>query len=143
MRSDSNHCRLLGHITIDDLKLDDANGLKVWLHGSRKREARWGRLDDWGAAQLERRAKQVGSGALIYRGNGSEESQHMSCCNAIRDTLLRAGLNNEPDVQPPSITAWAGLMALEETGSIDGAAMRLGFRSLDAATHFIGFNWRG
>jgi hypothetical protein len=67
----------------------------------------------------------------------------VSCCNAIRDVLIRAGLNSEPDVQPPSVAAWAGANALEETGTIDGAALRLGIRSLDAAAKFINFNWRG
>jgi molybdenum-dependent DNA-binding transcriptional regulator ModE len=33
-------------------------------------------------------------------------------------------------------------MALEETGSIDGAARRLGIRSLDAAAKYINFNWQ-
>jgi hypothetical protein len=57
--------------------------------------------------------------------------------------LIRSGLDSEPDVGPPSIAAWAGVMAHEETGSIEGVALRLGFRSLDAAARFIGLNWRG
>lgn len=133
----------LGHITVDDLDLDCSNGARVWLHGSRNREARWGFLDDWGATQLERRAKQLKkSKFLIYTSNGSEDSRHVSCCNAIRDVLIRAGLDREIDVKPPSVAAWAGVNALEETGTIDGAARRLGFRSLDAAAKFIAFDWR-
>lgn len=132
----------LGYITTDDLDLDCENGPRVWLHGSRNREERWGFLDDWGATQLERRAKQVGDGYLTYASKGSEESRHVSCCNAIRDTLIRAGLDSERDVKPPSVAAWAGVNALEETGSIDGAALRLGIRSLDTAARFINFNWQ-
>jgi hypothetical protein len=79
---------------------------------------------------------------LIYNSNGSEESRHVSCCNAIRDVLIRAGLDSEADLRPPSVAAWAGVNALEETGSIDGAALRLGIRSLDAAAKFINFDWR-
>ena len=135
----------LGYIAIDDLDLDNANGPRVWLQGSRNREARSGLLDDWGATQLERRAKQVKkkSSHLIYTSNGSADSRHVSCCNAIRDVLIRCGLDSEQDVRPPSVVAWAGVNALEETGSIDGAALRLGFRSLDAAAKFINFDWRG
>lgn len=131
----------LPHITVDDLDLDNVNGPRVWLHGSRKRVARWGFLDDWGAAQLERRASKVKSGHLIYMAGGGEESAQRSCCKAINDTLVRAGLAGEPDVRPSSLVAWAGVVALEETGTIDGVARRLGIRSLDAAARFIDFKW--
>jgi integrase/recombinase XerC len=36
----------LGYITLDDLDLDCSEGPRVWLHGSRNREPRWGLLDD-------------------------------------------------------------------------------------------------
>jgi hypothetical protein len=131
----------LPHIVTDDLDLDNANGPRVWLHGSRKRNKRWGLLDDWGATQLERRASAITGKRLIYRGDGSEESQQASCCIAISDTLVRAGLAKEPDVRPASLTAWVGTVALQETGSIDGVARRLGYRSLDAAARLINFDW--
>jgi hypothetical protein len=60
----------------------------------------------------------------------------------LKDTLVRAGLHGEPDVRPSSLVIWAGQMALEETGSIEGVALRLGFRSLDAAAAFINYAWR-
>jgi integrase len=130
----------LGFVTIDNLDLDNH---RVWLHGSPKRASRWGLLDDWGIVQIERRARSLkGTRHLIYGGKGSDESRHMSCCNAIRETLIRAGLDAEPDIRPPSLAAWAGTIALQETGTIDGAARRLGFRSLDAAARFIGFEWQ-
>jgi hypothetical protein len=88
----------LPHITIADLDLDNSNGPRVWLHGSRKRVERWGLLDDWGATQLERRANDIKGDCLIYRGDGSEESQQASCCIAISDTLVRAGRAKEKDI---------------------------------------------
>jgi hypothetical protein len=132
----------LPHITIDDLDLDNANGPRVWLHGSYKRVDRWGLLDNWGARQLEQRAKEVKETRhLVYQGSGTEEAQQISCCIAIKETLIRAGLGKEPDVKPASLPAWAGVIALEETECIEGVARRLGFRSLDAAAKFINYDW--
>jgi hypothetical protein len=133
----------LPHITIDDLDFEHADGSRVWLHGSRKRRERWGYLDDWGVAQLERRASALrGTRFLIYQGGGSEQSQQASCCIAIKETMIRAGLAGEPDVRPNSLAAWAGVMALEETDKIEGVALRLGIRSLDAAAQFINYDWQ-
>lgn len=133
----------LPYIEIDDLDLDAPHGPRVWLHGSTKRVDRWGLLDNWGATQLERRASSLrGTQRLIYQGGGSVAAAQASCCNALTETLVRAGLNSEPDVRPASLAAWAGQMALEETGSIEGVALRLGFRSLDAAAAFINYTWR-
>jgi site-specific recombinase XerD len=133
----------LPHITIDDLDLDDKNGPRVWLHGSRKREERWGLLDNWGAAQLERRAKSLKlTKHLIYQGSGSEESQQASCCIAIKETMVRAGLDAEPDVRPSSLMSWAGVVVHEQTNSIEEVARRLGIRSLDIAARFINYDWK-
>jgi integrase/recombinase XerC len=133
----------LPHITTNDLDLDNANGPRVWLHGSRKREERWGFLDDWGATQLERRAKSLKKTKhLIYQGNGSEESQQASCCIAIKETLIRCGLDTEPDVRPSSLMAWAGAAIHEEADSIEHVALRLGIRSLDTAARFINYDWK-
>jgi hypothetical protein len=133
----------LPHITTDDLDLDNANGPRVWLHGSYKREPRWGLLDDWGAAQLRRRALAlVGTDRLIYAGTDTGHRGQISACIAIKETLIRCGLDKEADVRPASLVAWAGRVALEETGSIEGVALRLGFRSLDSAATFINYTWR-
>jgi hypothetical protein len=99
-------------------------------------------LDDWGATQLERRAKSLKQAKhLIYQGSGSEESQQASCCIAIKETMVRAGLDAEPDVRPSSLMAWAGTVIHEETDSIEQVALRLGIRSLDTAARFINYTW--
>lgn len=87
----------LPHITTGDLDLDNASGPRVWIHGSRKRQERWGLVDDWGATQLERRAKSLKQTKhLIYQGSGSEESQQASCCIAIKETMIRAASTPNP-----------------------------------------------
>ena len=134
----------LPHITVCDLDLDNSNGPRVWLHGASKRTPRWGLLDDWGATQLERRAKALsGTNRLIYQGNSDkEESQVASCVGAITDTLIRAGLNTEPDIRPAPLPAWAGTVILRETKRIEEVARRLGMPSLDSAATFINYDWQ-
>ncbi len=130
----------LPHVTTDDLDIDN---MRVWLHGGSKGVARWGLLDEWGVQQLDRRARFLrGDKRLIYQGHGSEESQQASCCNAINDTLIRAGLGGEPDVRPASVPAWTGRRVYNETQSIEEVARRLGIRSLDAASLFIANDWQ-
>jgi hypothetical protein len=133
----------LPYIAISDLDLDNSNGPRVWLHGSSKRVERWGFLDDWGATQVEQRAKAIKrtTDRLIYNGKGNKFAAQVSCCNAINETFARCGLDKEPDVRPASLAAYAGRVVLEETDSIEMVARRLGFRSLDAAAAFINHNW--
>ena len=129
----------LASITVDDLDLANS---RVWLHGSRKRADRWGGLSEWACAQLERRASALRETRhLIYQGNGSEISAQVSCCNPLKESLIRAGLYAEPDVRPASVAAWAGQRILAETNSIEEVTRRLGMGSLDAAAAFIGYDW--
>ncbi|MSO79231.1 MAG: integrase [Acidimicrobiia bacterium] len=134
----------LPHLRVTDLDLERA---RVWIHGSPRTEARWGRLSDWGGVQLERRVGDLGrdadpSALLIYSADGSAESRQASSCQAIGETLRRAGLGPERDVRPVSVAAWAGERVLADTGRIEAVARALGCRSLDAAARLIGFDWR-
>ena len=134
----------LSHLRVADLELRRA---RVWIHGSPRTEPRWGRLSDWGGVQLERRAHELRPSAdpatlLVYGGDGSAESRQASSCQAIGETLRRAGLGTEPDVRPVSVAAWAGAGVLADTGRIEAVARALGCRSLDAAARLIGFDWR-
>jgi site-specific recombinase XerD len=135
----------LSHLRVADLELDRA---RVWVHGSQRTEARWGRLSDWGRVQLERRVREFGGGAadsstlLVYSGDGSAESRQASSCQAIGETLRRAGLATAPDVRPVSVAAWAGARVLADTRRIEAAARALGCRSLDAAARLLWFDWR-
>lgn len=134
----------LPHLRINDLDLD---GALIWINGSPRTEPRWGELSSWGCLLLERHVRQFGqtapsSSSLIYGGDGSAESRQASSCQAIGETLRRAGLGTEPDVRPVSVAAWAGARVLADTGRIEAVARTLGCRSLDAAARFIGFDWR-
>jgi integrase/recombinase XerC len=117
----------------------------VRLRGSTKIDARDARLTAWGATQLERRMTTVGDdpeALLVYRGSGSPESAQASVSGAIGDVLRRAGLGDEPDVRPRSVTAWVGRQVLADTGRIEAVARTLGLRSLDRAAALIGWDWR-
>ena len=122
--------------------LDLANS-RVWLHGSRRTVDRWAPLSRWGAVQLERRVAVLESidAPLIYTANGSAESAQASSCIAVTNTLVRAGLGDEPDLRPVSVAAWAGRSLLDQTGRIDAAARLLGVRSLDRAAQIVAWDW--
>ena len=113
----------LPHLCIADL---DLAARRVWIHGSPRTKARWGGLSEWGAQQLERRIEVLArtgdqSTLLVYGGAGSPESRQASSCQAIGETLRRAGLATEPDVRPLSVAAWAGAHVFAETGRIEAA----------------------
>ncbi len=128
------------HIRMCDIDLD---GARVWLQGTSRTIPRWVPLSQWAITQLERRARMLDGPdvPLVYSANGSAESAQASSCQAISDTLARAGLTREPDVRPISVTAWAGRQLLEQTGHIDHVARLLGVRSLDRAARIIGWDW--
>src|SRR5207253_2886780 len=93
------------HIRVSDL---DFSNRRVWIHGSSKAEARWAYLSEWGATQLARRVGSLKNvldddWVIAYEGRGSEQSRQASSCVAIAETLMRAGLEGEPDVRPGSV----------------------------------------
>jgi integrase/recombinase XerC len=130
-------------VCFSDVDLDSG---RVWLRGGTKVEPRSAPLTAWGIQALERRLDVVETDPgtpLVYEGAGSPESRQASACAAIAETLRRAGLGEEPDVRPVSVTAWAGRQVFEETGEIAVAARALGVRSLDRAAALIGWDWTG
>jgi integrase/recombinase XerC len=130
----------LPRLSVADLDLDQG---RVWIHGSSRTEPRWGALTEWGVRQLERHLRDHPASRLVYGGAGSAESRQASSCQAIGETLRRAGLGSEPDVRPVSVAAWAGARVLAETGRIEDVARTLGVRSLDRAARIIGYDWHG
>ncbi|MDP9337204.1 MAG: hypothetical protein M3Q30_28345, partial [Actinomycetota bacterium] len=130
------------HVTVGDVDL--ASG-RVWLRGSAKTESRWGALTEWGASQVARHVRGLGNvardPALAYGGSGNLESRRSFSCQAIRETLQRAGLTNDPYVRPASLTAWAGVGVMRTTRRIEAVATALGVRSLDTAARIIGWDW--
>jgi hypothetical protein len=118
----------------------------MWIHGSSKTESRWCVLTEWGAGQVARHVRGLGSGIggatpLAYAGCGNVESRRSFSSQAIRETLQRAGLTADPYVRPASLAAWAGVCVMRETRRIEAVAAALGVRSLDTAARMIGWDW--
>jgi len=78
---------------------------------------------------------------LIYSGETARLDGLVPANSAISQVLQRAGLVDEPDVQPSSVVAWAGTKVLERTRRIELVADALGLASLDSAASFIGWDW--
>ncbi|MEL5959470.1 hypothetical protein AADR41_32755 [Streptomyces sp. CLV115] len=144
------HSGEIGHIRVRDL---DAQGRRVWMHGSTKTDPRWCLLDDWALVTLQGRAefvtaRQVHAPSAPWARLAVSDHDAPDCnlqaraCVALRDLLVRIGLGGEADVKPSSVTAWAGVEVFERTGRIEQAARRLGLRSLDRAATVIGHTWR-
>ena len=116
---------------------------KVWLTGDSRHLARWVTLTPTGAKAVATRAEVVAgrvadpAALLIYEGEGTLQSQQASACDAIHETLKRAGLRSDPAVKPGSLRAWAGVSEYRRTGDLLSVAAVLGCRSLDEAARII------
>ena len=116
---------------------------RVRLPGAARVSARWGQLSPWGRVQVERRMRTIGdpSAPLTYEGKGSAHSRQAASCISISTTFARAGLGDDPEIRPLSVTAWAGRQIFDDCGQIEVVAQRLGNRSLDRTARLIGFDW--
>lgn len=130
----------LHQITSTDVDLTSG---RVRLPGAARVSARWGRLSPWGQLQIEHRVRTIGDPTvpLTYAGRGSAHSRQAASCVSIATTFARAGLSDDPEIRPLSVTAWAGRQILDDCGRIEVVAQRLGNRSLDRTARLIGFNW--
>lgn len=131
----------LPNITGDDIDLDSG---RIWIAGGKATQPRTGQLTEWGLVQVRARLEELDAllQPIVYSGRSSAGAGQVSGAAAIVDVLTRAGLNQEPDVRPGSVAAWAGRRVLEETGRIDCAARALGVRSLDRAARIVAWDWQ-
>ena len=117
----------------------------VFIPGGAKAAGRWGGLTAWGRVQLARRLEDLGrqgpDAGLICADISDRTRARANAYAAVRAALVRAGLGDEPGVVPNSILAWRGVSAMGAGASIEQVARLLGFRSLDAAAAFIGWDW--
>ena len=127
-------------ITSDDIDLDAGT---VDIKGGKRTVARIGTLSEWGLETLLQRAPMGGTGPVAYAGEGRGIAGQVSTCRAISSVLVRAGLAGEHDVRPMSVAGWAGRNVLDESGSIERAALAMGVRSLDRAARLVGHDWSG
>jgi integrase len=130
-------------LTLGDLDLANR---RVWIHGATRTQPRWGELTDWGQAQLARHLEcltETAPTSPIARCNaGSGTSRPPSAVQNLGEVLVRAGLGDESDLEPLSITAWRGREIFAATGRIEVVTRRLGMRSLDRAAQLIGLDWQ-
>ena len=123
----------------------DLRAGRVWFRGATFVEPRWGQLSEWGRVQVERRIRALcgsESRPLTYDGRGTGHARQAAACIAISSTIARAGLSDDPELRPLSVTAWAGRQILAAEGRIEMVARRLGMRSLDRTVRLIGFDWQ-
>jgi integrase len=130
-------------IRVSHLQLD---AVRVFIPGSGRTLARWGYLTEWGVRHLDRRLRALkdlsDDPALVYAGQGGDQSAQASSCAAISAILVRAGLGQERDIGPGSVAAWAGAEAHYRGMPIEYVARILGVRSLDRGARIIGWDWR-
>lgn len=121
----------------------DLTSGRVRLPGAARVSPRWGLLSPWERLQIDRRVRAIGdpTAPLTYAGKGSAHSRQAASCISISTTIARAGLSDDPEIRPLSVTAWAGRQILDECGRIEAVAQRLGNRSLDRTARLIGFDW--
>lgn len=112
---------------------------RVRLFGGGHLMSRWGDLTEWGAEQIDRRMQLQDdrTAGLVYRGHGSANSAQASVSQAIRWSLVRAGLGADPSVKPSSIRGWRARSWADEGVPVQEIAARLGMRSLDRVIALI------
>jgi hypothetical protein len=133
------------------LDIDDVeNPQFVQLPGTSRVRSRLGVLTPWGSRVIRRaiqeRRKQgiPDSTPLVYSGCKDEEaSGQASICVAMRSIVKRAGLGNEPDFSPRSVSFWAGRQAFDAApdAKIEAAARAMGITSLDKAARRVDYSW--
>ena len=123
--------------TAADVDLDRGT---VTLHGDAWAATRTAQLLPWGWEQVERRIDRLGGDPdtrLAYSGQGSLSAATSSIGIALIRILKRAQLFHLPDVGVPSLRAWAGRRAWDETRDIEAVRRVLGVSRLDAAASII------
>jgi integrase/recombinase XerC len=124
----------------------DLEGERIHLHGDPRALPRWVSLTDWGLVQVHRmldvQGRRSSPADLFVPFRRGARAPQTSASMAVVRTLKAAGLHDQPDVRPRSVTAWVGARALRDGATIDEVARMLGMRSLDQAAALIGFAWR-
>lgn len=143
----------VGAIRGRDLRLLD--GL-VWAHGGGDRfDDRWLPIDDnWAydtllarQAWLERNRPNAWlSQPIAYDrqpGTPKTHARRSAATSMTLDKVLaKAGLKQPGRVRVASISEWVAARIYRNTQRVEAVAARLGMRSLDAAAHLVGLDWR-
>lgn len=118
-------------------------GGRVLLSGGVKTDVRVVSLTRWGQGAIRRRLVEVEGRRWLVSADtaASQHSRRSAALEALRRTMRRAGVAG-PDVEPRSVTAWAGQQILARTGRVEDVALGLGLRRLDQAAELIAYDWR-
>ncbi|MBB2924091.1 site-specific integrase [Cellulomonas cellasea] len=143
------HSGEVGHIGLGDV---DVEARTVYAHGSVKFlprvldvEPRY--MDALAARGDALLARLPGVApecvVLATKSEGSDGQKQARVCTTIKEALRRAGLADDPQVRPTSLTAVPARAVFDASGRIDLAAGLLGLSSLDTAARAIAWDWRG
>jgi site-specific recombinase XerD len=93
------------------------------------------------AARAAYLAQRYPNMSLLCGKVGKPGSQQSRISTVVRKVLKSAGLDDDPQVKPSSLTAYAAQREFERTGSLEAAAQLIGSRSLDSTARLIGYSW--
>ena len=130
----------IGSVRRSDLDLGQGD---VEVSGGRKESPRLVRLTAWGQEAVAAAAEDREGEWLAVRSRlGLRRPSGVGAAAALREILRRGGCA-DTDVEPRSVTAWAGQRIFAETeGRVEAVARALGLASLDDTAALIGFDWR-
>ncbi|MCU1358631.1 MAG: hypothetical protein JWM89_4049 [Acidimicrobiales bacterium] len=98
-------------------------------------------LSPWAVTHLRRLDGASWEWVLVGSSSSTGNGRRTRATELVRIVMIRAGVWRAREVTARSVTAWAGRRVLEETGSIEAAARRLGYGSLDATAALVGHRW--
>ena len=129
----------IGSVRRSDLDLGQGD---VEVSGGRKESPRLVRLTAWGQEAVAAAAEDREGEWLAVDRDSDYDVRRASVTAALREILRRGGCA-DTDVEPRSVTAWAGQRIFAETeGRVEAVARALGLASLDDTAALIGFDWR-
>lgn len=131
---------------IASIRPEDITDGRISAPGTPKVQARvLSVASEWCRRVLAERVALVGDAddgrTLVSTGTGTDAQQQARVCTAIRDVIIRAGLDTDPAIKPSSLSAHPARAVFDRTGRIQDAARLLGVTSLDAAASAIDWDW--
>lgn len=132
---------------IASIRPADITGGQISAPGTPKVQARVLPIgSDWCRRVLAERIDLIGNASdgrtLVSTGRGTDAQQQARVCTAIRDVIIRAGLDTDSAIKPSSLSAHPARAVFDRTGFIQDAAHLLGVTSLDAAASAIDWDWQ-
>lgn len=143
------HSGEVGHVTIDDIDFEvgavRAPGTVKFAPRTLDVESRY--LQALAARRdllLVRQPNTSPARIVLATGSeGSDGQKQARVCTTVKDVMRRAGLGDDPELRPTSLTAVPARAVFDATGRIELAARLLGVSSLDTAARAVAWDWAG